>query len=154
MKKTLLALLCVTTMFCKAQLDGKENATIDGTYKDQVIYITGTAKVAGYSVETRTCNAAYLNITSKTPAPILQVYIATKKNFVGEIMTNEKGKKTKIIDLKLETTPAGKENIFTIVGKDFSMGFKLVDGFILLEEKNTIVFYTEGVGVWKVNRKI
>jgi hypothetical protein len=141
-------------MFCKSQVDGKEKIIIEGTYKDQVIYITGTTKVAGYSVETRTCNASSLNIGSKTPAPILQVYIATKNNFVGEIMTNEKGKKTKITDIKLEPTPTGKDNIFTVVGKDFSMGFKLVDGFILLEEKSTIVFYTDGVGVWKVNRKI
>jgi len=152
MKKSLLTLLCLTTtMFCIAQPD-KEPIVLDAFNKGQVIYITGTEKVAGYSVETRTCNASSINITSKTPAPILQVYISTKQNFVGEIMTNEKGKKTKITDMKLDQT--GKENIFTIVGKDFSMGFKLSDGFILLDEKNTIVFYTNGVGIWKVNRKM
>lgn len=151
-KSLLLALFCTTTMFCKAQLDKKEAVTEEDK-QNKVTYIIGTTKVAGYSVETRTYNASSLDIENKT-APILQVYLATKDKFVGEYLTNEKGKKTKIVDMKLEPTPTGKDNIFTVIGKDFSMSFKLTNGFILLDEKNTVVFYTDGVGVWKVNRKI
>lgn len=143
MKRSLLILLCAITMFCKSQTNEKY----------QINYITGTPKVSGYSVKTCSIDAAPFNLVQKTPAPILQVYLSEKNKFVGETLTNEKGSQTKIVDMKLESSKNGKDNVFTIVGKDFSMGFNLVNGFILMEEKSTIVFYTDGVGIWKANRR-
>jgi len=142
MKKSLLILCCAISMLCSAQSEDKSRIT----------YITGTPKVNGYSIRTCVVDASNLNVTNQAPAPILQFYIASKQKFVGENLIDEKGKVTKITDIKIE--PSGKDNIFTVVGKNFSRGFRLSDGFILLDEKNTIVFYTEGLGVWKVNRKI
>jgi hypothetical protein len=143
MKKSLLLVLCcITSMLCNAQIEDKNKIT----------YITGTPKVSEYSIKTCVVDASIVNVTNQAPAPILQFYIASKQSFIGQNLIDEKGKVTKITDIKIESS--GKDNIFTVVGKKFSRGFILSDGFILLDEKNTIIFYTEGVGVWKVNRKI
>ena len=152
MKKIAMILMITTSMICSAQVDGNQKFQVEGRDKSQIIYITGTTKVAQYSIVTRTVDASSLNLSDKAPAPILQVYIASKK-FIGGTLTDEKGKKTTITELKIETTPAGKENIFTVVGKNFSRGFKLVDGFILFDDKDEVVFYTDKVGIWKVKQK-
>lgn len=142
MKKSLLLLFCAISMLCNAQSEDKSKIT----------YITGTPKVNGYNIKTCVVDASVFNVSNQAPAPILQFYIASKQNFVGQNLIDEKGKVTKITDIKIE--PSGKDNVFTVVGKNFSRGFRLSDGFILLDEKNIIVFYTEGLGIWKINRKI
>jgi len=142
MKKIAILLTLVTSMICSAQTP----------QSNQVNYITGSPMVTQYGIKTCSVDISSLNISSVTPAPILQVYVASKNDFIGGVLVNEKGKKTKIKDLTLEKSPTGR-SLFTVVGKDFSSGFTLADGFILAEEKNEIVFYTDKVGIWKVIKK-
>lgn len=142
MKTILMLLITTASMICSAQ-----------TKDTQINYITGSPAVAGYSIKTCSLDATPLGLTSFTPAPILQVYIASKSDFVGGTLISEKGKKTTITNLKLEKTPTGKNSMFTIIGKEFSRGFTLSDGFILKEEGKEIVFYTDKIGIWKVIKK-
>jgi len=142
MKTIVMLLICMTSMLCNSQ-----------TKDSQINYITGSPAVAGYSIKTCSLDASSLGLTSFTPAPILQVYIASKKEFVGGTLIDEKGKKTTITDLTLEKVANTKNSIFTIVGKNFSRGFTLSDGFILKEESKEIVFYTNKIGIWKVIKK-
>jgi len=139
-------LMCSASLMCSAQSEEFND-------KGQIIYITGTTKVAGYSVITRTVDATSTKIVSKAPAPILQYYISKKNEFIGGELVNAKGKTTKILDMKFEAQPDRKTDVFTVFGKDFSMSFKLENGFILSDETSDIVFYVDKSGIWKVKRK-
>lgn len=141
MKKQMFVLLIfLAQMALKSQNEGK-------TFN----YLVGSDQVAGYSMITYTCDATKYKITEMTPAPILQVYKARKTEFVGGILENEKGKKTKIVDISL--VAMNKNAQFTVIGKDFSRSFTLTDGVILKEEDKVSHFYTTNIGVWKIYKK-
>lgn len=141
--KTIAVLLMLTaSILCNAQ-----------SKNSQINYITGSPGIAGYGIKTCSVDVTSFNLASFSPAPILQFYVATKKDFVGGTLIDENGKKTTITDLKIEKMASGKNAVFTVVGKNFSKGFDLITGFILKEENKEITFYTDKVGIWKVIKK-
>jgi hypothetical protein len=117
-------------------------------------YLVGTDKLSGYDLKVckkQTVVEPVKAFSNGRSAPILQVYVINKKNYVGGILENEKGKKTSIKDITL--TPKENTLVFTVVGKDFSMSFDLNTGALLKEEELVTVFYTEQIGAWKINKK-
>lgn len=131
------------------------NNQIDtGKYSFQ--YLVGTDKLSGY--EPRAC--VYSTSMSPDPtkpfkngksAPILKIYETNKALYIGGILENEQGKTTIITDIALVENDTTL--VFTVFGADFSMSFTLETGVILKEEETMTLFYTNRIGVWKINKK-
>lgn len=137
MKKMFLATLyTIVCMFSNAQSKEKFN------------YLTGNEKMPGYAVTTKTCCSNDYSIKKEDGAPILQVYVQDKSLFVGGEIENVKGEKTKITDLTLEKME--KYSVFTVKGKKFSISLNTQSGYILKEEKDYTIFYSDGIGIWKI----
>ena len=137
MKKMFLMVFC-TILFVFTNAQNKERFN----------YLTGNEKMPGYTVTTKTCCANNYNINKEDGAPILQVYIQDKGLFVDGEIENVKGEKTKIKDLTLEKFD--KYSIFTVKGKKFSINLNTQTGYILKEEKDYTIFYSDGIGIWKI----
>lgn len=114
-------------------------------------YIVGSSFVPGYPIRTKNMSIKTSTPSKMLNAPILQVYVLQKKEFIGGILEDEKGNKTKITDMLVSVD--GKKISYTVKGKLFDRGFLLADGAILYEDKTTIVFYTEKIGVWKITKR-
>lgn len=141
MKKTLtIVLLLLATTFAIAQ----SNTNFS--------YLVGSTKVSGYAITTCSFDATNYNLPVKSPAPILQIYVLKKDSFIGGTLEDEKGKKTVIKDITLESKDK-KDTVFIVTGTGFSRSFKLTEGAILKEEKGTTVFYTNKIGIWKIIKK-
>ena len=137
MNRIILIALCITLcVLTNAQSNEKFN------------YLTGNEKMPGYSVTTKTCCSNNYNINKEDGAPILQVYVQDKALFVGGEIENTKGEKTKITDLTLKKED--KYSLFTVVGKKFSINLNTKTGYILKEEKDYTIFYSDGIGIWKI----
>ena len=152
MKKICLTIfLAAVACFVNAQATNMEKDTAKD--KTSFQYLLGKQgvtdlKVCSYSTGNEAAKKTFSNGRS---APILQVYVLNKSQYVGGILENEKGKKTVINDIVL--AESGKTLLFTVVGKDFSMSFTLERGCILKESEDVTVFNTDGVGIWKINKK-
>lgn len=118
----------------------------------QISYMTGSLRVSGYSVLTKTMNISSYTFTSESVrAPILQVYVCDKNNFLGGFIEDEKGQTTKILDIKTSTIEGGVK--FEVVGEKFSKFLTTQDGEMLKEEKTYTVFYMPGIGIWTIYKK-
>lgn len=146
MKKSLMVLLIVLAQFTTTQAQTSYEGQIK-TFN----YLVGSDKMKGYALTTFTCDASKYKLPAFAPAPILQVYHARKKEFIGGTLESETGQKTIIQNITITTI--GKDTTFTIVGKDFSRSFTLKTGMILKEEPKCSLFYTKDVGIWKVYKK-
>lgn len=145
MKKSVMVLLIVL-----AQFTTKAQTSYEGEIKT-FNYLVGSDKMKGYALTTFTCDASKYKLPAFAPAPILQVYQARKKEFIGGILESESGQKTIIQNITIITV--GKDTTFTIVGKDFSRSFTLKTGMILKEESKCSLFYTKDIGIWKAYKK-
>jgi len=141
-------------------LDGSSQffAFNNSTAKDNnFVYLVGSKKVPGCTIQV--CKVEYgLNdakifkrFNNGKSAPVLQLFVANKKNYIGGILEDESGKKTVITDASI--VESGNTIQFTVVGKDFSRGFTLETGEIIKQDKTTLVLYTDKVGIWKVIKK-
>lgn len=125
--------------------------------KSSFQYMTGSDKISGYEIRICNFSDSKLNpvvtkvFSNGKSAPILQVYVSNKAQYIGGVLENEKGKKTLITDITL--TEKGTTLIFTVSGKDFSMSFNLENGSMLKEDSEVTVFNTDKVGIWKINKK-
>ena len=121
------------------------------TYK-QISYMTGSLRVGGYSVLTKTMNISSYTFTSESArAPILQVYVCDKNKFLGGFIEDENGQTTKILDIKITNIDGGAK--FDVVGEKFSKSLTTQDGEMLKEEKTYTIFYMPGVGIWTIYKK-
>lgn len=135
-KMILVTLYTIVCMFSNAQSKEKFN------------YLTCNEKMPGYAVTTKTCCSNSYNINKEDGAPILQVYVQDKALFIGGEIENTKGERTKITDLTLKKED--KHSLFTVVGKKFSINLNTQTGYILKEEKDYTIFYSDGIGIWKI----
>lgn len=139
----------------------KTNATYVETGKDtgqnknSFQYLVGSQKVDGYAMQVHTYSPSttivVTTFSNGRSAPILQMYVNNKVDYIGGTLENSKGKTTTITDITLKEKDSTL--IFSVIGKDFTMSFTLSNGAILKEEPNVTVFYTEGVGAWKIFKK-
>lgn len=148
MKKLLSIILLIT-----ANVNMNSQTTNFQASNYEFAYLVGSTEDTKYElkVHNHPSEAKVKNFKNGRSAPILQVYVTNKLNYVGGVLENEKGVKTIIKNIALEES--GDTLIFTVIGKDFSMSFTLSSGAILKEEKGITVFYTEKVGAWKINKK-
>lgn len=118
-------------------------------------YLVGQRGLAEYDFDvcwhTLPSNVKLNKFSNGISAPILQVYVFDKKKFIGGKLENSSGLKTEIVNIELREIP--KSLIFSVIGRDFNMGFTIEKGAILKEEPDYTVFYTEGVGIWKIYKK-
>jgi hypothetical protein len=120
--------------------------------KKEIQYLVGSINFPEYKPVTKIVDvSSYTFTSSNVTAPILHYYVHEKKKFIGGTLFDEKGNSTLILNVKL--TEVNNVPKFEIVGKDFSRSFTTKTGIILKEEKAHMVFYTDGVGIWKVNKK-
>lgn len=117
----------------------------------QFSYLVGSTKFPNYQLQTHNYDASNFKEVMKKPAPILQIYTLKKYGFVGGMLHNENGKKTKIKDITVISND--KNTTFTVVGEKFSREFELNNGVILSEENKYTTFYTKGIGIWKIYKK-
>ena len=111
-------------------------------------YLVGSQKVSGYPTQSCVFDASQYPLDKDFNAPILQIYVLKKDSFIGGVLEDEKGKKTKIKDVTI--TKVNNITSFNVVGKDFSRGFNVFNGAILKEEKKSTIFYTTNIGVWRI----
>jgi hypothetical protein len=118
-------------------------------------YMTGSNEMPGYEIKVYYFSNEKIKplktFSNGKSAPILQIYVNNKSKYIGGILESEKGTKTTIKNITLVEN--GNTLLFTVVGKDFSMSFILENGCLLKEDDNTVVFNTEKVGIWKMNKK-
>lgn len=121
-------------------------------------YLVGTKDVPGY--EMRVCtysdsnNAVYKPkvFSNGKSAPILQMYVENKNKYIGGVLEDSSGNKTAIKDIIL--VEKGSTLEFTVIGKSFSRKMELSSGFLLKETTKETMFFTPGVGPWKILAKI
>lgn len=119
--------------------------------QNTIIYLVGSEKIPGYTLKTCNFELGSIKINEAGAAPILQVYVQKKDEFIGGVLENEFGAKTTITNIVLKIK--NKCAVFTVVGKDFSRSMTLLTGAILKEDKNTTLFYTDNIGIWKMAKK-
>jgi hypothetical protein len=119
---------------------------------NNITYLVGCEKIPGYNVLTVRTDSVNFDIT-KTNAPVLANYEKNKKLYIGGYMVNEKGDSTIIKDIKMSDS-AGVVT-FKVIGKDFTRQIttKSSSNYLLSVTPLTSVFYTDGVGIWKINKK-
>lgn len=126
------------------------------TKESGFVFLVGSTKLSGYKVQV--CNVKFnedAEITKRfsngKSAPILQLFVAHKENYIGGSLENENGKKTIITDATIAED--GNTIKFTVVGKDFSRSLTLDNGEILSQNSTTLVLYTDKIGIWKIIKK-
>lgn len=144
----------------KSTLDGSSHFfAFNNTSKEEenFVYLVGSKKIPGYDIQV--CKVDY-NVNDANSmkmfnngkrAPVLQLFVASKQNYIGGILEDEKGKKTIIIDASI--VEEGNTLRFTVIGKNFSRSFTLETGEIVKQNSTTLVLYTDKVGIWKVIKK-
>ncbi len=122
---------------------------------DNLPYVVGSESVPGYQIQINTVPSVKTENKQKfnngKNAPILQTYVSNKKQYIGGILESENNEKTIILDILL--IEQGSTIKFVITGKKFSRDFTLETGVILKETDKVTVFYTQGIGIWKIYKK-
>lgn len=118
-------------------------------------YLVGKKGLAEYDIDvcryTLPTHFMLNKFSNGISAPILQLYVFEKKKFIGGKLENTSGFKTKIINIELREIH--NSLVFVVIGKEFNMWFTIESGSILKEGPDYTVFYTEGVGIWKIYKK-
>lgn len=145
MKKSylILSFLLLSCVNCVIAQEGNKN---------NITYLVGCEKIPGYNVLTVRTDSVNFDVT-KTNAPVLANYEKNKKLYIGGYMVNEKGDSTVIKDIKMYDSSGVVT--FKVIGKDFAREIttKTSSNYLLSVSSTTSVFYTEGVGIWKIIKK-
>ena len=171
MKKLLLLLILFISVNLNAQLDSSlfainteirnvndsnSNKYVD--YKLELIYdsmvpfLVGSNKISGYKLEIRNCIDDESSILSngRKIAGLSCILFECEEYLGGKMIFGNDT--TNILGMSIE--PLDSCALFIVKGKDFSMGFTLVSGFILKYENNYSTFNTQNVGIWTIKKRL
>jgi hypothetical protein len=153
MKKVFFLALLSQTLFAQTITYNKA-AMLNYTDIDKTSfqYMTGSDKIPGYDIKVLSLEKKETKkFSNGKTAPILQIYVLNKNKYIGGILEDDKGNKTIIKNITL--VEYNETLIFTAQGTLFSKSFNLENGSILKEEDKNTVFYTDKIGIWKINKK-
>lgn len=156
MKTILLFMFCAIAQFSlQAQVVAYANPSKDSNQDKHCFqYLVGAEKT-GYQVKvcSYTCenNLPVKTFSNGRSAPILQVYVMNKSQYIGGIMTDSNNNKTTIKDITL--VEKDSTLLFTVVGEKFTKSFTLSSGIILKEDEKSTTFYSDSQGVWVITKK-
>ena len=153
MKKIIFFMLLTSNMFSQTIAYNKPVViTPTEVGKSEFQYVTGSDKIPGYDIKVVSSSKKKIKkFSNGKTAPILQLYVLNNDKYIGGILEDEKENKTIIKNITL--SESGKTLLFIVHGSDFSKSFTLDDGSLLVEGEKTTVFYTDKIGIWKINKK-
>lgn len=151
MKTLLLTAMIIIAGFATAQTN--YNTSTEAPQLNIAMYIVGCETMPEYKVEIKTCSTeGQVILDNGKRVPALNCFIVGKDDYIGGELVSGK-RTTEIVDIFMESF--GEEDVrFVVRGKTFDMGFTLINGIILKIEDDEAVFYTEGKGVWVINKKV
>lgn len=153
--RTLLILLTCLFLQTLSTAQVSSYKLVQGDNTENLPYIVGSENIPGYQIEIHTLLANKVEKAKQFKngknAPVLQDYIANKKDYIGSLLENEKNEFTRITNITL--VELGNTILFTVTGKDFSRSFTLETGTILTETDKVTVFHTKDIGIWKIYKK-
>jgi hypothetical protein len=156
MRTILLFIFCaIAQNSLQAQVVAYANPSKDSNQDKHCFqYLVGSEK-SGYQLKvcSYTCenSVPVKTFSNGRSAPILQVYVMNKNQYIGGTMTDSKNNKTTIKDITL--VEKDSTLLFTVVGEKFSMSFTLSTGIILKEEEKSSTFYSDNQGAWVITKK-
>lgn len=118
-------------------------------------YLVGNSKIPGYEFQTQECEITVDSSTDIMGAPVMVYFVQNKDLYIGGMMENGKGEKTKIKNITTSTATVKGVVVttMTIEGEKFSKSIKTSSGYILKNDNLETVFYDGTSEIWKITRK-
>lgn len=118
-------------------------------------YLVGNAEVSGYTLQSQECEITLDSSKDIVGAPVMVYFVQNKDLYIGGIMENGKGEKTKIKNITTSTSTVNGIVVTTMVieGESFSKSIKTSSGYILKNDGLETVFYDGSSEIWKIARK-